>query len=726
MLRVPLESDGGTCVVRFDGRPHAVPTVVTDGENPDPRVLGMHFTASRTGREDRLRRLAAVAPAHGDRQLHPRLARRPCRGRGGRARDRRVRAHEPAGKKAIQAALDGHPGRAARSGSSRSRTPGAGLEPAGRPAVERFLGRDRRPPLLRLDVPAAARGHPGDDDPRPRPAALSRSGCTAARAACTRRSTANAARTCDLVFANSAFTARDVVELLGVPARARARRPPRASTRSSRPTARTPTSAARTCSPSRRSSRARTSARSSRRMRCSAATTSGWRSSAPRAGASSRSSTAGHRPARLRRRRRARPALSRCGRVRLPVALRGLRPPGDRGDGLRRARSSARRTPRSTRPAATPPCGSIPRARRRSPRRSRGARRRDELCARGLEHARASPGARTGESSSPRYSRLRDAGRPRRLAARPDAGRHGALREDARRDRATSTRPLRPAAPGRRDCLPRRVWYPALCRDTRARRLDVLHCPTFRGPFRAPRAARRHRSRPRRPAPPGAFNRWTRRYSRVAVPRVVRAAPRVIAVSEFTQRELVELLGMPRSGSASSRTAVERRLHARRAGGRGRLRARGRHARAAQEPRARRSRRARPASSCASSARAAGAASTSPATSRSACRPTTSSRALPRRRLRRLPVALRGLRHPVAEAHGLRHARRDERGGATEEIAGGAAVLVDPLDAASIAAGSRRRSRARRAAPPRPRARPRLRWDEAARATRRVYEEVAA
>src|SRR4029077_1698500 len=33
-------------------------------------------------------------------------------------------------------------------------------------------------------------------------------------------------------------------------------------------------------------------------------------------------------------------------------------------------------------------------------------------------------------------------------------------------------------------------------------------------------------------------------YSRFAVPRVVRAASRLIAVSEFTKRELVELLGV--------------------------------------------------------------------------------------------------------------------------------------------------------------------------------------
>jgi glycosyltransferase involved in cell wall biosynthesis len=87
-------------------------------------------------------------------------------------------------------------------------------------------------------------------------------------------------------------------------------------------------------------------------------------------------------------------------------------------------------------------------------------------------------------------------------------------------------------------------WYPhGLPR--RACGLDVLHCPTFRGPVRSrvpvvvtvhDLAVLRH---------PETFNQWTRRYSRFAVPRVARAARRVIAVSEFTRGEIVELLGVP-------------------------------------------------------------------------------------------------------------------------------------------------------------------------------------
>jgi glycosyltransferase involved in cell wall biosynthesis len=83
------------------------------------------------------------------------------------------------------------------------------------------------------------------------------------------------------------------------------------------------------------------------------------------------------------------------------------------------------------------------------------------------------------------------------------------------------------------------LWYPRLRADA-----DVLHCPTFRGPFRAaqPLVVTVHDLTVLRH--PHWFNRWTSTYSRVAVPRVVRAASRVIAVSEFTKRELVSLLGV--------------------------------------------------------------------------------------------------------------------------------------------------------------------------------------
>jgi len=84
------------------------------------------------------------------------------------------------------------------------------------------------------------------------------------------------------------------------------------------------------------------------------------------------------------------------------------------------------------------------------------------------------------------------------------------------------------------------LWYPRLRADA-----DVLHCPTFRGPFRPaqPLVVTVHDLAVLRQ--PRWFNRWTATYSRVAVPRVLGAASRIIAVSEFTKREVLSLLGLP-------------------------------------------------------------------------------------------------------------------------------------------------------------------------------------
>jgi glycosyltransferase involved in cell wall biosynthesis len=90
------------------------------------------------------------------------------------------------------------------------------------------------------------------------------------------------------------------------------------------------------------------------------------------------------------------------------------------------------------------------------------------------------------------------------------------------------------------------VWYPAVL-PARARRdgVDVLHCPTFRAPLRssAPLVVTFHDLAVLRH--PEAFNAWTRRYSALMLPRVARAATAIVAVSEFTKRELIELLSVP-------------------------------------------------------------------------------------------------------------------------------------------------------------------------------------
>jgi glycosyltransferase involved in cell wall biosynthesis len=99
------------------------------------------------------------------------------------------------------------------------------------------------------------------------------------------------------------------------------------------------------------------------------------------------------------------------------------------------------------------------------------------------------------------------------------------------------------------------LWYPRLRAPAGS---DVLHCPTFRGPFRAgnvPLVVTVHDLAVLRHAE--WFNRWTATYSRFAVPRVVRAAERVIAVSEFTKRELQSLLGVPEAKIRVVPNAVE-------------------------------------------------------------------------------------------------------------------------------------------------------------------------
>jgi len=90
------------------------------------------------------------------------------------------------------------------------------------------------------------------------------------------------------------------------------------------------------------------------------------------------------------------------------------------------------------------------------------------------------------------------------------------------------------------------AWYLAtLPLAARRDRLDVLHCPSVRAPFRSrmPLVVTVHDLAMLRHPP--AFNRWTRAYSAFALPRVVRAASAIVTGSSFTRDELGELLGVP-------------------------------------------------------------------------------------------------------------------------------------------------------------------------------------
>ena len=269
-------------------------------------------------------------------------------------------------------------------------------------------------------------------------------------------------------------------------------------------------------------------------------------------------------------------------------------------------------------------------------------------------------------------------------------------------------------------------WYPvSLPRLARRERVDVLHCPTFRGPLRPPAmplvvtvhdlAVLRH---------PETFNQWTRRYSRSCVPRVVRAASRVITVSEFTKGELVELLATPEEkitvvphgvadvfspdgpaaegdyvlavGTLEPRKNLERVEHASRhagaelrvvgARGWGGVDAGGWQGRVSDEELARLYRGAR-------------------------CL---------------VYVSLyEGFGLPIAEAMACGTPVVTSAGGATEETAGRAAVLVDPRDVDAIAGGiveaQTRRDELRLLGLERARA---FSWPSAVRATADVYREV--
>jgi len=88
------------------------------------------------------------------------------------------------------------------------------------------------------------------------------------------------------------------------------------------------------------------------------------------------------------------------------------------------------------------------------------------------------------------------------------------------------------------------AWYP-LGLPVRARRDDVLHCTTFRAPLQAPVPVVVTVHDLALIRQPELFTTWTRLYGRTLLLPVLRRATRVLAVSEYTKREVVELAGVP-------------------------------------------------------------------------------------------------------------------------------------------------------------------------------------
>jgi glycosyltransferase involved in cell wall biosynthesis len=99
--------------------------------------------------------------------------------------------------------------------------------------------------------------------------------------------------------------------------------------------------------------------------------------------------------------------------------------------------------------------------------------------------------------------------------------------------------------PGRASSVARDVaWYPVGL-PRRARGVDLLHCTTFRGPVRSriPTVLTVHDLAILRT--PEAFPRWHRLYGSAGLRGVLHAADAVIAVSQFTRDEVLALTNVP-------------------------------------------------------------------------------------------------------------------------------------------------------------------------------------
>jgi glycosyltransferase involved in cell wall biosynthesis len=272
------------------------------------------------------------------------------------------------------------------------------------------------------------------------------------------------------------------------------------------------------------------------------------------------------------------------------------------------------------------------------------------------------------------------------------------------------------------------AWYPHVL-PHRARGADVLHCPTYRGPVRSrvplvvtvhDLAVFRH---------PDAFPPWTRTYSRVVVPRVVRAARIIAAVSEFTASELERLLRVPRerirvvpNAADATFTDVgpcEEGDYVLAVG--------------TLEPRKNLARTIAAAQRLGVELRVAGARGWGGVEARGdgvRWEGEVGDEQLARLYRGALcvvyPSLYEGFGIPVLEAMACGAPVVTSRGGATDEVAGGAAVLVDPHDVSAIAAGIEqaiaRRDELRAAGLRRASA---YSWDASARLLVQAYEDAA-
>jgi glycosyltransferase involved in cell wall biosynthesis len=239
---------------------------------------------------------------------------------------------------------------------------------------------------------------------------------------------------------------------------------------------------------------------------------------------------------------------------------------------------------------------------------------------------------------------------------------------------------------GRAATVARDTWWYLAGLARRAGGADVLHCPTFRGPLRArvpvvvtihDLAFLRH---------PEVFPAWHRLSGRALAGPVARAAAAVVAVSEFAKRETAELLRVPPERIRVVPNGVEPVFRPDGPSAEGDyLLAVG-----TLEPRKNLPRVQEAALLAGVELRVAGAEGWGGVDAAGRIGFVDDERLAELYRGARClvyPSLHEGFGIPVLEAMACGTPVVTSRGGALEETAGGAAVLVDPLDVESIAAG---------------------------------------
>ena len=239
---------------------------------------------------------------------------------------------------------------------------------------------------------------------------------------------------------------------------------------------------------------------------------------------------------------------------------------------------------------------------------------------------------------------------------------------------------------GRTSSLARDAWWYPVALGRAARRLDLLHCTTFRAP-RRPRtplvvtvhdlALLRH---------PEAFPSWHRRSGSVALRAGVRVADAIVAVSAFTRDELVDLLRVDRARVRVVPNGVDAVFH------RDGPAVEGSYVIAVGtiEPRKNLGAAVEAARLAGVELRVVGAPGWGGVDVPGwVGRPSDGELAALYRGARCLvyPSLYEGFGLPVLEAMACGTPVVTSRGGATEEVAGGAAVLVDAADPEAVAAG---------------------------------------